>query len=91
MKQALERAELESQSQIGSPTTEAPPEQFVLRGSDRRQNAEPFVFDSWDARDAYYEARRLESERDYRISNEVRHHYFTRGEVRRGLIIRQSG
>jgi len=91
VKQARERAELESQRQTGPPINAAPEgDLFVLRGTDKRKNAKPpFVFESWAARDAYYEARRLESERDLCISNEVRRRYPTHAEVRRGLVVRQ--
>lgn len=91
VKQARERAELESQRQTGSPITAVPKgDLFVFRGSDRRKTAKPPVaFDSWAARDAYYEEHRLESPDGLLNSNDVRRGRLTPDERRRGMIIRQ--
>jgi hypothetical protein len=87
VKQAREAA-LKSEHESGRGPTEARRRPFVLRGTEQRQNPRPFQFDTWFARDAHYETRRLRSQRGYCISNEVRRGLYTRAEVRRGLIIR---
>jgi transposase-like protein len=92
VKQARERAELESQRQTGLPVNAVPKaDLFVHRGTDKRKNAKPpFVFESLAERDAYWEQRRLvKIPEGLADSNDVRCGRLTSDERRRGLIIRQ--
>ena len=92
VKDARERAEMDSQRQTGLPINAVDKgDLFVHRGTDKRKNAKPpFVFENLAERDAYWEQRRYvrlpESMLD---SNDVRRGLLTPDERRRGLTIRQ--